>query len=52
MDDSQKFNEALLQEKERFYSQLKMEDITDADYKHAKRFFRDFKIKDLAKYRD
>ena len=27
-----KFNEALLHEKEDFYSHLNMEDITDADY--------------------
>ena len=29
-----------------------MEDITDADYKHAKRVCRDFKIKNLGKYVD
>ena len=29
-----------------------MEDITDADYKHAKRVCRDFKIKNLGKYDD
>ena len=37
MDDWEKFNETLLPEKEDFYSQLNMEDISDGDYEHAKR---------------
>ena len=36
-----------LPKKEEFYSNLNMEDITDADYKHAKRVWKDFKIKNL-----
>ena len=32
-----KFNEISLPEKEYFYSHFSMEDITDADYAHAKR---------------
>ena len=28
-----------------FYSSLKTEDITDADYMHAKRVYKDFEIK-------
>ena len=36
MDDSEKFNETSLPEKEDFYSHLIMEDITDADYAHTK----------------
>ena len=32
MDDWKKFNEISLLEKEDFYSQLNMEDITDAEY--------------------
>ena len=39
MDDWKKFNEAKLLEKERFYSNLSMEEITEADYKHRKRFW-------------
>ena len=35
----------LLPEKEDFYSNLNMEDITAADYAHGKRFCKDFKIK-------
>ena len=30
--------------KEEFYSNLNMEDITDADYMHAKRDWEDFEI--------
>ena len=37
MDDWEKFNEAILPEKEEFYSNFSMEDIGDADYMHAKR---------------
>ena len=46
MDDCEKFNETLLPEKEDFYSHLNMENITDADYTHA-RVCKDFKIKKL-----
>ena len=37
-----------LAEKEDFCRHLNMEDITDADYMHAKRVCKDFKIKNLA----
>ena len=36
-DDWEKFNETALPEKEEIYSNLNMEDITDADYMYAKR---------------
>ena len=36
MDEWEKFNEMLLPEKEEFYRNLNMEDITYADYMHAK----------------
>ena len=36
MDDWEKFNKTSLPEKEHLYSHLNMEDITDADYTHAK----------------
>ena len=45
MHDSEKFNETSLPEKEDFYSQLNMEDITGADYAHEKRVCKDFEIK-------
>ena len=40
MDDWEKFNETSLAEKEDFYSQLNMEDITDTDYAHTKKFLK------------
>ena len=50
MDDWEKFNEISLPEKEEFYSHLNMEDIPDADYKHAKRVCKDFEIKYFRRY--
>ena len=47
MGDWEKFNEILLPEKGDFYNHLNMEDITDADYAHAKRVCKDFEIKIL-----
>ena len=52
MDEWEKFNETILPEKEEFYSDLNMEDITDTDYINAKRVCRDFEIKNLGKYHD
>ena len=39
MDSWERFDEALLPDKEAFNSNLDMEDITDVDYRHAKRVF-------------
>ena len=50
MDDWEKFNETSSLEKEDFYSHLNMEDITDADYVHAKKVCKDFEIKNLGEY--
>ena len=47
MGDWEKFNETSLPEKGDFYNHLNMEDITDADYAHAKRVCKDFEIKIL-----
>ena len=52
MDDSVKFNQTSLTEKEEFYSHLNMEDITEADFAHAKRVCKDFEIKNLGEYYD
>ena len=51
MDDWEKFNETSLPEKD-FYSDLNMEDITDAGCAYAKRVCKDFKIKILEEYHD
>ena len=52
MDDWEKLNEATLPEKEEFYSNLEMGEITDVDYVHGKRVCKDFKIKHSSKYHD
>ena len=52
MRDWEKFNETSLTEKEDFYSQSNMEDITGADYTLAKRVRQDFEIKHLREYHD
>ena len=36
MDSCERFDEISLPVKEAFYSSLNMEDITDADHRHAK----------------
>ena len=48
----ERFDETSLPSKENFYSCLNMEDITDIDYKHAKRVFTEFKINNLGDYHD
>ena len=52
MDEWENFNETLLPKKERFYSNLNMEDIKDSDWNHAKRVCKDFEIKNLGEYHD
>ena len=41
-----------MRDKESFYSNLSMEDITDVDERHANRVFKAFKLKDLVQYHD
>ena len=50
MDDWEKCNETTLPENEDFYSHLNMEDVTNADYPHAKIVCKDFEIKNLGVY--
>ena len=47
-----RFNEISLPENKDFYSHLNVEDITDADYAHAKRFSKYCEMKDLVEYHD
>ena len=44
------FNETLLPNKKAFYSNLNMEDITDTDYMHTNKVFKEFKRKNLGEY--
>ena len=52
MNDWEKFNETTLSEKEKFYSNLNMEDITDTGCMNAKRVCKDFEIKNLGEYHE
>ena len=45
LDNWERFDETLLPNKEAFYSNLNMEDITDADYRHENKVFNEFKLK-------
>ena len=52
MDSWQKFDEASLSDKEAFYSNLNIEDITDVDYRHGKTVFEYLISKNLGDYHD
>ena len=52
MDSWERFNETSLPDKEAFYNNLNMEDITDVDYRHAKRVFKILSNKNLGDYHD
>ena len=52
MDSWERFNEASLPDKEVFYSNLNMEDITNVDYGHAKRVFKNLGGENLGDYHD
>ena len=52
MDGWENFNETSLPEKDKFYSNINMKDIINADYMHAKTVCKDFEIKHLGEYRD
>ena len=45
MDSWERFDETSLPDKEAFYSGLNMENITDVDYRHAKRMFKNLNNK-------
>ena len=52
MDSWKTFDETSLPDEEDFYSNLNMEDITDADYKHAKKVWKNFETKYIGYYHD
>ena len=47
MGDWEKLCRTSLHEKENFYSQLNIEDMTETYYTHTKKLCRDFEIKNL-----
>ena len=52
MHSWERFDETSLPDEEVFYSNLNMEDIIDADYRHVKRVFKSLNTKHLGDYRD
>ena len=52
MEDWEKLNKTTLPEKEEFYINLNMEDITDTDCMYLKKVCKDFEIKSLGEYHD
>ena len=50
MDSWERFHGTSLTDKEAFYSSLNMEDITDADHRHAKKVFENFRNKCIERY--
>ena len=45
-----KFKETILPLKEAFHSNLNMSDISEYDYKHAQRVWKEFELKNLLEY--
>ena len=52
MDGWDKFKETSISNKESFYSNLTMENITETDYIHANNVFKTFKLNNLGDYHD
>ena len=52
MERWERLDEASLPDKEAFYSNLNMEDITDIDYKHAEEVFKNLNYNNLGEYHD
>ena len=52
MDSWERFDEKLLPDRKAFCSNLNMEDITNVDYRLAKKAFKTFNNKNLADYHD
>ena len=52
MDSLGRFDETSLPDKEPFYSELYLEDITDKDYAHVQKVFEELKLKKLGDYHD
>ena len=52
MDSWKRFDEIFLPNKKEFYSSLNTEDITDVDYRHSKKAFKNINDKNIGDYRD
>ena len=52
MNSWEKFAETSLPDKNAFYSEFNLEEITNEDYIHARKVFEEFKLKNLGYYHD
>ena len=52
MDSWDRFNETSLPSKDKFYSNLYMSGVGDAEYEHAHNVWREFKIRNMGEYHD
>ena len=52
MDSWERFDETTLPNQKAFYSELNLKDITDKDYIHAQKVFKEFKFKKLVDFHD
>ena len=52
MDSWKRFNETELADKESFYNELNKEHITDEDYVHAQKVWKEFNLKNVGEYHD
>ena len=52
MDDWNRFKETTLPPKEAFYSKLNMSGVSNQDYEHACRVWKELGLKDLGEYHD
>ena len=52
IDSWERFDETSLPDKEVLYSSLNMENITDADHRHANNVFKEFRLTTLGDYHD
>ena len=52
MDNWNKFSEDKLPNKDKFYSKLNMSDVSDKDYDHARKVWKEFEIKNMGEYHD
>ena len=50
MDSWERFYETSLSDKKAFYTKLYLQDITDEDYAHAQKVFKELKLKSLGDY--
>ena len=52
MDNSNRFNESKLPDKAKFYSKLNMNEVSDKDYEHGRKVWKEFEIKNMGEYHD